>query len=1225
METIVRSSSCTPPCRRANPCLPFPEAPFPGPSRCPRPAQAGLAGHRLAVLLGSGWLLTAALPSPATVTGQWDFDNGDLSATVGAPLQYRGSAASLTQFGTTTTFGIANIGGQAAQVMRFPAASAADGYVMSHGAAPNGGGAQVNQYTLILDVLFPSASGGYRAFWQTDTNNTTDADLFVNGANGIGISGAYQGNLTPEVWHRVAFTFDLTRRELGKYIDGTNVLTAPVGETPLGTNLVQYLSATTGGVDQRWALGPAALLFADNDGETGVGYVNSIQFHDRVLSPAEIAALGGAAAAGIPGGTNPSPAGVVQYDFNGNLDATTSGPPLETGAALPASSPGVTFTQVNIGGQVAAVAAFTRGTFFRLVHGLGANGGGNYLNQYTLILDVMFPSRPTGWAALWQTNPGNGNDGDWFINPTGGLGISGVYGGSVAEGTWNRLALVVDGVAGTLTSYLNGVSVQQINGVTLDGRWSLDTSALLFADENQENAAGYVNSVQLRASALAAEEIAALGGPQAAGIPLPARPSDLQVLEPNGGEILAAGTTQTVSWGASNPSGWVQIDLLLGDALYRSLGQALMRQSNLLWSIDPRLGDTNTYRIRITSLSFPALQDASDAFFSVTGSGAPPNPAFGQPLQLNGGFESLLDHWQVIGGNPATLTSAQGKGVPFADSRFLYGGWSANSDLVVRQDIDLQAAGFTAVDLDGGAAVDAEAWLRNANSPGSFDDQVYFRVGCLDAAGQELASVRSMVAGNNAWTRRTAAGLIPPGTRRLRVEIVGRHRRDADNDSMADELGVRLQRAWPLVTPQITKLPLLQDYRQDAMTLLWETDGNLALHAVDWGRSNVLEHTLTQVETLMIDTSHFVHRATLTGLSPETHYVYRVRSGTAVSPAFTFRTAPRRDTPFSVAWWGDSQENPGVFQQLIGSMAAKGVDWLGVAGDLASNGNSLADWQNYWFKPLEFQNLGQTRPALFARGNHDGEYPFSYAYSALPGNEAWFAFDYGNSRFIFLDTEASTGSVPEQYAWLTHELARPETQNAAFRVVCFHKLPYANLWNGGGYTGETWVRNDWAPLFEQYHVDLVINGHAHNYNRGVTNGVVYLVVGGGGGALDTERVAYWPLFTVEYSLYHYGLMSVAGPMLSWEVFSNTGLKLDSLTLSSRVPRLEWKTPPSAGGNLGLALTGKPGETYILERSSNLATWTPVATNILPATGSPTVTNFISAAPDQGYFRARIAP
>ncbi len=273
------------------------------------------------------------------------------------------------------------------------------------------------------------------------------------------------------------------------------------------------------------------------------------------------------------------------------------------------------------------------------------------------------------------------------------------------------------------------------------------------------------------------------------------------------------------------------------------------------------------------------------------------------------------------------------------------------------------------------------------------------------------------------------------------------------------------------------------------------------------------------------------------------------------------------------------------------------------------------------------QNLAQTHPALFARGNHDGEYPFSYAYSALPGNEAWYAFDYGNSRFIFLDTEASTSAVPEQYAWLTNELARPETQNAAFRVVCFHKLPYANLWNGGGYTGESWVRNDWVPLFAQYHVDAVINGHSHNYNRGMTNGVTYLVVGGGGGALDTERVAYWPLFPLEYefSLYHYGLMQISGQVLTWSAFDNSDHLLDNFTLQSRVPLLEWRSSHATGGVLPLAVTGKPGTTYILERSGDLVAWSSVATNTIPASGEPSVTNSIPTATTPGFFRAWARP
>src|SRR5213593_3293836 len=195
-------------------------------------------------------------------------------------------------------------------------------------------------------------------------------------------------------------------------------------------------------------------------------------------------------------------AAIRHWEFNGSLAVSGTGSNLVAGASLPATAPDITFTNATINGAAAQVVAFTRGTWFRLTHQLPANGGGSFLNDYTLIMDVMFPSRPTGWAALWQTSPSNANDGDWFVNPDRGIGISGVYGGVIADGVWNRLALVVSSAQGTLTSYINGTQVQQIASVTLDGRWSLDNAALLFADENQENAAGFINSLQLRDAAL---------------------------------------------------------------------------------------------------------------------------------------------------------------------------------------------------------------------------------------------------------------------------------------------------------------------------------------------------------------------------------------------------------------------------------------------------------------------------------------------------------------------------------------------------------------------------------------------------------------------------------------------------------------------------------------------------------------------------------------------------
>ena len=1169
------------------------------------------------------WVLMASgLSAMAAITGQWDFENGDLAATIGTPLQYRGTTASQTQFGTTTAFGIASINGQAGSVMRFPATTAGQGYIVPHGALPNGSGTKVNQYTVVLDILYPSSSTGYRSIWQTDTNNASDGEIFVNGANGIGINGYYNGNLSPDVWHRVAFTIDTTRRELGKYIDGTSVLSSAIGSAPLGTNRMQYLDATPSAVDGRWALDTTALLFADENNETGVGYVSSIQIHDRALAPEEIALLGLPNAAGIQ---KWSGTGIAQWDFNGNLASSSGGASLAPGAAAPASSPGIEFTNMLIKGQTAQVAGFTRGTFLRLTHGFLANGGGTAINQYTLLMDVMFPSRPGGWAALLQTSPGNNNDGDWFINPSNGLGISGVYTGNVPDGTWNRIALVVDCAAGTYTSYLNGSQVQQISGLSLDGRWALDTTALLFGDEDQENAAGFVNSVQMRDRALTPAELALFGGPEAAGIPLPLQPTGLRVASPNGREVLSAGTTQTITWSAVDPGGLVKIDLLLGDLLYRALGQTLMRQSNFAWAIEPRLGDTNNYRIRLTSLDFPSLQDASDAAFAVTNSGMPPNLLFGQPLQTNGGFESGLANWQVVSGHPVTMTAAAGKGSPASGSLFLHGGLKPGGDMILRQDVDLLAAGFTAADLDGGAVLDASASIRNAYATGTFDSQTSLRVAFLNSSREEIAASRSMVAGTDVWLRRGTTGLLPTGTRALRLEIIGNHRRDADNNSMADDVVARIQRATTLTAPTITKLPLLQDYRQDAMTLQWETDGNLATPTVEWGTSNITEHTLMRIETTMIDSTHFVHRATLTGLAPQTHYTYRVCNGATRSPSYTFRTAPYRNTPFSVAWWGDSQVGPTTLHQMIPDMLTRGVDWTGAAGDVASSGASLYDWHNYWFGALEFQSIGQTHPALFARGNHDGEHPYSYAYGALPGNSSWYAFDYGNSRFIFLDTEASTSASPEQYTWLVSELGRPETRNAAFRVVCFHKPPFANLWNGGGYTGEGWVRNDWVPLFSQHHVDVVINGHAHNYNRGVTNGVTYIVTGGGGGEVDTERVAFWPLFTVEYSSHHYDLMHIDANQLIWGTYDTTGLQLDAFTLTSRVPQLTLQRRDFRTATL--VLQGKPGETYVLERGSTPTDWAAYSTNTIPTPNSSpaAITNMIPLGETQYYFRARVQP
>lgn len=303
-------------------------------------------------------------PVPAAfVTGQWDFNQSNLTASCGQALQYFDATVQTdTSFGTTTSFGISDIAGQPAKVMYFaPSAASWGGYVMTHDIAPNGGGTNVNQYTVIIDLLCPASSmGAYRALWQTDPSNTdTDADVFLNPGDGLGISQTYNGLLTADEWHRIVLAFDLTKREFGKYIDGVNVLSTPIGTAPLGVHRAQYLSTSVdplagGGVDLRWSLKPTALLLGDQDGDLQPLYVSSVQVRNGRMTDASIAAMGAPTANKIPGCIKASRSGAsVVINWTGNV--------LES-----ATNPAGPWTQIGGAAHPHVVTAPTGNVFFRV-------------------------------------------------------------------------------------------------------------------------------------------------------------------------------------------------------------------------------------------------------------------------------------------------------------------------------------------------------------------------------------------------------------------------------------------------------------------------------------------------------------------------------------------------------------------------------------------------------------------------------------------------------------------------------------------------------------------------------------------------------------------------------------------------------------------------------------------------------------------------------------------
>jgi hypothetical protein len=159
---------------------------------------------------------------------------------------------------------------------------------------------------------------------------------------------------------------------------------------------------------------------------------------------------------------------------------------------------------------------------------------------------------------LFQTGTGNTSDGDLFINLSGGLGISGTYEGVVTDSAWHRIALAIDlsgpGQAPVLTKFIDGVKVgNQTGGLSApDGRFSLDPSALLFADNDVDLAETYVSSVQFSNGRRSDEFLAALGGATASKIPgaiKAAVQSGNVVILWTGGVPLESATAVNGPWG----------------------------------------------------------------------------------------------------------------------------------------------------------------------------------------------------------------------------------------------------------------------------------------------------------------------------------------------------------------------------------------------------------------------------------------------------------------------------------------------------------------------------------------------------------------------------------------------------------------------------------------------------------------------------------------------------
>jgi hypothetical protein len=253
------------------------------------------------------FVISAAVGAPTASAARygWDFNNGNLAPTSGSAngsMTYRGDTAALTFF--ESTGGVyPHINGQAANYLRhdrWPTPSDNDptlGYALTFAdSGPNGGGLYINQYSFIIDLYIPG-NIDFVPIFQTDSEMTAgdDADFYVVADGSLGnysLGFSVADIIRPDTWNRIGFVADLAMDDVRYYLNGALVHTTP----------------TAGLFDGQFALysnqdaGPDLVLFNEatfGGNQTDAALYNSIAFVDRVVTGAEMAALGGPTASGI--------------------------------------------------------------------------------------------------------------------------------------------------------------------------------------------------------------------------------------------------------------------------------------------------------------------------------------------------------------------------------------------------------------------------------------------------------------------------------------------------------------------------------------------------------------------------------------------------------------------------------------------------------------------------------------------------------------------------------------------------------------------------------------------------------------------------------------------------------------------------------------------------------------------------------------------------------------
>jgi uncharacterized protein YjdB len=199
------------------------------------------------------------------------------------------------------------------------------------------------------------------------------------------------------------------------------------------------------------------------------------------------------------------------------------------------------------------------------------------------------------------------------------------------------------------------------------------------------------------------------------------------------------------------------------------------------------------------------------------------------------------------------------------------------------------------------------------------------------------------------------------------------------------------------------------------------------------------------------------------------------------------------------------------------------------------------------YDPTWGRHKARTKPAP---GNHDyntsgatGYYGY-FGDLAGPSGRGYYSFDLGDWHIISLNSEVSMSAGGAEETWLRADLAASTKQCT---LAYWHKPRFSSGTNHGSLAS---AQPLWQALYD-FHAELILNGHEHNYERFApqtptgaadpTNGIREIISGTGGES-------------------HYN--DEGTPLANSEVFNGTTFGVLKLTLGAGT--YSWQFIPVAG-------------------------------------------------------------